>query len=91
MFVLDHSECFIFSLSGELASILHIDMVFTKKDIGILYNGQGDLYSNATKLYIGKQVNQVQDKKRWCSMKEVIDLRKGGVWMQDVLKSSKGI
>lgn len=90
----DHSENFIFSIIGELVSICQVAMVFTKKDVGILYNEQGDLYSNAAKLYISKQVSQVQDKRRWCSMKEVMDLRKsflkGGGWMQDVFMSSKG-
>lgn len=47
-----HLEYFMFSITWELASIRHLDTVFTKKDAGILYNEQGDLYSNASKLYI---------------------------------------
>lgn len=69
----DHSGYFIFSIIGEQASICHVG---TKKDVGTLYNEQGDLYSNATKLHVGKQVNRVQDKRRWCSVKEVVDFRK---------------
>lgn len=78
----DHSEYFIFSIIGEQASICHVG---TKKGVGTLYGEQGDLYSNATKLHVGKQLNQVQDKRRWCSVKEVVDFRKffpkGTVWM----------
>lgn len=48
------------SMLGELGSLCHTELVFTKRGAGISYRELGDLSLTATKLQGGKQINQGQ-------------------------------